>query len=50
MTESFSIKDLAKTIALMLNLSAGDTVELKKNREDANQILVIRHGHEEKST
>jgi hypothetical protein len=45
--ESFSIKDLGVTIAKMLGLAKGDEVELRRNKSDANQILVVRHPAEE---
>ena len=43
MSESFSIHDLGKTIAKMLGLAKGDTVELARSKIDANQVLIIKH-------
>jgi len=45
--ESFSIRDFGVTIAKMLGLQLGETIELKRNRENPNAVLVLRHPKEE---
>jgi hypothetical protein len=45
--ESFSIKDLGVTIAKMLGLQKNDTVEIRRNKTDPNQILDVRHPGQE---
>jgi hypothetical protein len=47
---SFSIKDLGETIAKMLGLSKGETVEIQRDRFDSNRLLIIRHGEEPEPT
>ncbi len=44
--ESFSIKDLGATIARMLGLTKGETVEIQRDRLDPNRLMITRHGHE----
>ena len=48
--ESFSIKDLGATIARMLGLQKNDTVSIQRNRSDPNEIKIVRHPRQEKST
>lgn len=48
--EVFSIKDLGITIAKMLSLAKGDTVEFARSKIDANKILVIKHSPESKES
>lgn len=49
--DSFSIKDLGATIAKMLGLTKGETVEIQRDRLDPNRLMIIRHsGQERKST
>jgi hypothetical protein len=48
---SFSIRDLGETIAKMLGLTKGETVEIQRDRLDPNRLMIIRHsGQEQKST
>jgi hypothetical protein len=45
---SFSIKDLGETIARMLGLRPGETVEIQRDRLDSRRLMIIRHGQEQK--
>lgn len=47
--ESFSIKDLGVTIAKLLGLREGETVEIQRNRTNPNEIKVLRHPGQEQS-
>lgn len=48
--EEFSIKDIGITLAKMLNLSHGDTVEFARSKIDSNKILVTKHASESKES
>ena len=41
-----TIRDMAATIAKALHLKEGDTVEIKVNKLDANELKIIRHPQE----
>ena len=40
---SFTIRDLAKTIWKMLDISVGDDIELQRDRQDPNRIMLVLH-------
>jgi hypothetical protein len=44
--ESFSIRDLGETIAKMLDLRPGHTIEIQRDRLNPNRLMIIRHGQE----
>jgi hypothetical protein len=46
--ESYSLKDLAITLARMLGLEKNDVIEVQRNRLDPNRVMVIRHPGQEK--
>jgi len=48
--ENFTIKDLGSTIAKMLGLAKGDTVELARSKIDRNKLLVIKRSLESKES
>ena len=45
---TFTIRDLATTIANVLGLEEGDMVEIQRNKLDSNELKIIRHSQEEK--
>jgi hypothetical protein len=42
MPDSFSIRELGAVIAKTLSLAENDCIEIKRDRNDSNKILVIR--------
>lgn len=44
--QSFTFKDLGETIAKLLGLRSGETVEVQRDRLNPNRLMIIRHGKE----
>jgi len=43
LSSRFDEKDLAKFIAKVLRLEAGDEIEIRVDKLDPNRLLVVRH-------
>jgi hypothetical protein len=44
--DSFSLRDLGETIAKLLDLREGSDVEIQRNRNNPNELKLIKHPQE----
>jgi hypothetical protein len=42
MPDSFTIRDLAATLAKILDLQDGSTVEIQRDRANPNRVMVVK--------
>lgn len=42
MPDSFTFRDLGETIARILDLHLGDSIEIKRDKTDVSRVMVVK--------